>query len=186
MNAITTFEVETLSEEIASVTLADGAVTAGASRQPLQAWFNNLPLDRKFKLLAGVPLASLTFVTAGFFWVLGAADVTGAGPVMAAIGALWAFTVVVIGMALRRGVIDTAVPLRELTGDMGSLATGNRGHKLRYLDRTDEIGEMARAFEVFVKSGYKLDEMFEDRKKQRAEQKRMLLQLSADFDREVS
>ena len=186
MNAITTFEAETLSEEIASVTLADGAVAGGAERQPLQAWFNNLPLDRKFKLLAGVPLASLTFVTAGFFWVLGVADATGAGPVMAAIGALWAFTVVVIGLALRRGVIDTAVPLRELTDDMASLATGNRGHKLRYLDRTDEIGSMARAFEVFVKSGYKLDEMFEDRKKQREEQKRMLLQLSADFDREVS
>ena len=52
MNAITTFEAETLSEEIASVTLADCAVAGNAERQPLQAWFNNLPLDRKFKLLA--------------------------------------------------------------------------------------------------------------------------------------
>ena len=123
MNAVTTFEAETLSDEIASVTLADGAVAANAARQPLQAWFNNLPLDRKFKLLAGVPLAALTFVTAGFFWVLSASEVAGAGPVMAAIGALWAFTVVVIGLALRRGVIDTAGPLHELTTDMISLAT---------------------------------------------------------------
>jgi methyl-accepting chemotaxis protein len=186
MNAITTFEAETLSEEIASVTLGDGAVAEGARRQPLQVWFNNLPLDRKFKLLAGVPLGVLTLVSLSFFTLLGASKVTGAGAVMFAIAALWAFTSVVIGMALRRSLIDTARPLRELTADMAGLASGNRGHKLRYLDRADEIGEMARAFEVFVKSGYKLDEMFEGRKRAREEQKRMLLQLSADFDREVS
>lgn len=186
MNAIAKFEAETLSEEIASVTLAHGAVAGAAKRQPLQAWFNNLPLDRKFKLLATVPLLSLTFVAGAFVAVLNAGEVETTRPVVLAIVAAWALTLVAVGMALRRGVVDTARPLRELTGDMASLATGNRGHKLRYLDRQDEIGEMARAFEVFVKSGYKLDEMFEDRKRNRAEQKRMLLQLSADFDREVS
>lgn len=186
MNAISTIQADTLSEEIASVTLADGSVAHEGARQPLQMWFNNLPLDRKFKLLSGAPLAALTFVTAAFFWVLGASGAEGTRPVMLAIAALWAFTVVVIGMALRRSLVDTAQPLRALTGDMLGLATGNRGHKLRYLDRSDEIGDMARAFEVFVKSGYKLDEMFEDRKRAREEQKRMLLQLSSDFDREVS
>ena len=186
MNAITTFEADTLSEEIASVTLADGAVANEATRQPLQMWFNNLPLDRKFKLLAGGPLAALTVVSISFFAVLGASDAAGAAPVMLGIAALWAFTTVVVGMALRRSLIDTASPLRQLTGDMAGLASGSRGHKLRYLDRTDEIGDMARAFEVFVKSGYKLDEMFEDRKKAREEQKRMLLKMSEDFDREVS
>ena len=186
MNAITKFEAETLSEEIASVTLADGSVSHGTARQPLQTWFNNLPLDRKFKLLAGVPLATLTLVALSFFSLLGASDAPGTRPVMFAIAALWAFTTVVAGLMLRRSLIDTAIPLGELTADMAGLASGNRGHKLRYLDRSDEIGDMARAFEVFVKSGYKLDEMFEDRKKAREEQKRMLLQLSADFDREVS
>lgn len=186
MNAITTFEAESLSEEIASVTLADGSVTEDAARKPLQAWFNNLPLDRKLKLLAGGPLAALTLVSLSFFTVLGASNAAGAQPVMFGIAALWAFTAVVAGMGLRRSLIDTARPLRELTADMVGLATGNRGHKLRYLERVDEIGDMARAFEVFVKSGYKLDEMFEDRKNAREEQKRMMLQLSADFDREVS
>ncbi len=186
MNAITTIEAETLSEEIASVSLADGSVHHSAERQPLQAWFNNLPLDRKFKLLAGVPLAALTLVAVAFVTTLSGSGAEAAGPLMLTVLGVWAVTLVVIGLGLRRSLIDTAAPLRQLTGDMADLASGNRGHKLRYLDRADEIGDMARAFEVFVKSGYKLDQMFEDRKKAREAQKRLLLQLSADFDREVS
>lgn len=186
MNAITTFEPGTLHAEIASVTLGDGAVHREVSRQPLPTWFNNLPLDRKFKLLAGLPLGALTLIAFSFVAVLSASAAQGALPVMLAIVVLWAATLMLTGLALRRSLIDTAMPLRQLTSDMADLASGNRGHKLRYLDRADEIGDMARAFEVFVKSGYKLDEMFADRKKAREEQKRMLLQLSADFDREVS
>ncbi|GGE01176.1 hypothetical protein GCM10011515_21200 [Tsuneonella deserti] len=184
MNAISTIEPDTIHQEIASVTLADGTVRTEAQGYFLKRWYNSLPLARKLVLLGGGPLLALSGTAAASLLVL--RDVPGAGPASSLIAALWAITLSLGGMALRRSLIDTARPLRELTGDMVRLSTGDRNFTLRYLQRPDEIGDMARAFEVFVKSGHKLDEMFADRKKAREAQKRMLLQLSADFDREVS
>jgi methyl-accepting chemotaxis protein len=184
MNAITSIEPETIHDEIARVTLADGAVRSEGQGYFLKRWYNALPLDRKLILLGGGPLAAMSAIAIASLMVL--RDTPNAGFVSTFVGALWAVTLALAGLALRRSLIDTARPLRELTGDMARLSTGDRTFTLRYLERADEIGDMARAFEVFVKSGHKLDEMFADRKKARDAQKQMLLQLSADFDREVS
>lgn len=184
MNAISTFETETIHQEIASVTLAEGIVRDDRQGYFLKRWYNGLSLDRKLLLLGGGPLAAMSAIAVASLMVL--RGTPGAEGVTAFILALWAATLALGGLALRRSLIDTARPLRELTSDMARLSAGDRSFTLRYLSRSDEIGDMARAFEVFLKSGHKLDEMFADRKKAREEQKRMLLQLSADFDREVS
>jgi methyl-accepting chemotaxis protein len=184
MNAITSIEAENIHQEIASVTLADGVVRSESQGYFLKRWYNGLPLDRKLLLLGAGPLLAMSAIAIASLLVL--RNVPNAGSVTTFIISLWALTLTLGGMALRRSLIDTARPLRELTGDMARLSTGDRTFTLHYLDRSDEIGDMARAFEVFLKSGHKLDEMFADRKKAREAQKRMLLQLSADFDREVS
>jgi methyl-accepting chemotaxis protein len=184
MNAITSIEPENIHQEIASVTLGDGVVRRESQGYFLKRWYNGLPLDRKLLVLGAGPLLAMSAIAVASLLVL--RGLPNAGSVTIFIASLWAVTLTLGGMALRRSLIDTARPLRELTRDMARLSTGDRAFTIQYLDRSDEIGDMARAFEVFLKSGHKLDEMFEDRKKAREAQKRMLLQLSADFDREVS
>ncbi|MCT2559455.1 methyl-accepting chemotaxis protein [Tsuneonella sp. YG55] len=183
MNAITAIEAEDLNREIAAATLGDSTIAEARYRWVAARWFNDLPLARKLALLVGGLLFGLTLTTlvaiAAFWSVL---------PVEAAtviIAVSWLLGFGLGGIALRRIIKDTAVPLRKLAGDMVRLGQGDRSFTLDHLHRADEIGEMARAFEVFVRSGHKLDEMFEQRKITRREQQRMLLQLAGAFEREV-
>ncbi|MXO75805.1 HAMP domain-containing protein [Altererythrobacter aerius] len=183
MNAISPIAPGTLESEIADVALADGVVVAGKNRWVAARWFNALPLRRKLLVVVGGLLAGIT-VMAG----LATAGISGALPGAAASGAIvifWLAGIVVGGVALRRMVIDTAAPLAKLSEDMRRLGNGDRSFTVENTHRQDEIGDMARSFEVFLKSGLKLDEMFEARKKARAEQQRMLLKLSGDFEREI-
>jgi methyl-accepting chemotaxis protein len=183
MNAITPIEADTLSEEIASVTLSEDAYAKRSERWAAARWFNDQPLARKLTLLCGGLLVAMSGAT-----VVGLAAFDGFIPVAFASTIMvlgWLFGFALGAVALRRLLRDTAEPLRKLTSDMRSLASGNRGFTLEYLDRGDEIGDMARAFQVFVKSGYKLDEMFDQRKKQREEAQRALLALAANFEREI-
>jgi methyl-accepting chemotaxis protein len=184
MNAITRIESETLSDEIASVSLSDDAYVQRQDRWAAARWFNNLPLARKILLLCGGQLAGMTgAVLVGFAAFSGWLSI-GVASVLMIAG--WLVGFVVASVAIRRLLVDTAMPLKKLTGDMRGLASGDRGFTLDHLNRKDEIGDMARAFQVFVKSGYKLDEMFDARKRQREEQQRALLSLAANFEREIA
>jgi len=182
MNAITSIEPD-LHQEIASVKLDAKDFAAGKQRWVAARWFNDLPLARKLALLVGGLLTglSLTAVTAiAALWGL-----IGAGFELGFIAAIWLLGFGLGSVALRRILVDTAVPLRKLTDDMVRLSAGDRSFTLDHLERADEIGDMARAFQVFVKSGHKLDEMFDQRRTAREEQQKMLLQLAANFEREV-
>ncbi|MGX7953664.1 methyl-accepting chemotaxis protein [Tsuneonella sp. HG249] len=182
MNAMTSIEQD-LHQEIASVTLAAGTVSQQRERWIAARWFNDLPLARKLALLIGGLLFGLTASTAVTYAAYIA--LLSFEAALSMIAAVWFLGFGLGGIALRRILIDTAIPLRKLTDDMERLSAGDRSFTLGYLDRADEIGGMARAFQVFVKSGHKLDEMFEQRKIARIEQQRMLLQLAANFEREV-
>lgn len=183
MNAMTSIQHETLAQEIASVSLDRDKVEEGARRYFAARWFNNLPLGRKVAILAGGLLFGLA-VSA----VCALAAFNGWMPETAATALI--LTALIIGtvlggIAIRRTIVDTARPLRDISAQMRRLAEGDRGFTLSHLDRGDEIGEIARAFQVFVKSGHKLDEMFAERKLARDEQQRMLNQLAANFEREI-
>jgi methyl-accepting chemotaxis protein len=183
MNAMTFNEADTLEDEIAGTSLGDSTIAARRERWVAARWFNDLPLARKLAVLVGGLLAGLAVTS---IFALAALTRTIDSPAAVSIVA----TVFVLGfglggIALRRILIDTAMPLRKLTGDMIRLSAGDRTFTLDHLHRADEIGDMARAFQVFVRSGHKLDEMFAQRKAVREEQQRMLLQLAANFEREV-
>jgi methyl-accepting chemotaxis protein len=183
MNAITSIEPDDLHQEIAKVTLGSNHFVARRQRWVAARWFNDLPLARKLGLLVGGLLFGLT--AAAIDAAAAYAGLISLDAAVVLIVVAWILGFGLGGVALRRILIDTAVPLRKLTDDMVRLSAGDRSFTLDHLERSDEIGDMARAFQVFVKSGHKLDEMFEQRKLARAEQQKMLLQLAANFEREV-
>ena len=183
MNAVSMIEAETLEDEIASASLGDSTVAARRQRWVAARWFNDLPLARKLGVLVGGLLLGLAVNS-----VVALAALRQIVAPSVAVSVVTVIFVLGFGLgtiALRRILIDTAMPLRKLSGDMIRLSEGDRTFTLDYLHRADEIGDMARTFQVFVKSGHKLDEMFAQRKAVREEQQRMLLQLAANFEREV-
>lgn len=183
MNAVSMIEAKTLEDEIASASLGDSTVAARRQRWVAARWFNDLPLARKLGVLVGGLLLGLAVNS-----VVALAALRQIVAPSVAVSVVTVIFVLGFGLgtiALRRILIDTAMPLRKLSGDMIRLSEGDRTFTLDYLHRADEIGDMARTFQVFVKSGHKLDEMFAQRKAVREEQQRMLLQLAANFEREV-
>ncbi|MEQ1899341.1 MAG: methyl-accepting chemotaxis protein [Devosia sp.] len=64
-----------------------------------------------------------------------------------------------IGLLFARSI---SVPISRLTGTMRALASGNLATEVKGAERRDEIGEMARAVEVFRESAIKINSMTED------------------------
>ncbi|TMM47394.1 HAMP domain-containing protein [Qipengyuania marisflavi] len=89
-------------------------------------------------------------------------------------------------LSLRRMLKDSVEPLQSVAHEMTRLAQGARDIELRGLDRTDEIGDIARALEVFAKSGLKLDELFAGRKDSAERRKLELVKLAGEFESSIS
>ncbi len=86
-------------------------------------------------------------------------------------GAIVLIAVVAIGLAVAR---NTTSPLSAMTTAMGSLASGHLDTVIPALHRTDEIGEMAQAVQVFKDNALQMDRL----QKQQADLKRQ-----AEMDR---
>ncbi|MGX7925107.1 methyl-accepting chemotaxis protein [Tsuneonella sp. HG094] len=183
MNAVTAIVPDDMHREIAEVSLEDASFADSRKRWVAARWYNDLPLVRKLGLLVGGLLFGLTMATLDA--LLGFYGIVSPATAMMLIFSAWFLGLGLGGIALRRIMIDTAFPLRRMSADMQRLARGDRAFTLDHLDRKDEIGDVARAFQVFLKSGHKLDEMFEQRKSSREDQQKMLLQLAANFEREI-
>ena len=185
MNAMTQIEAPDLHAEIAGVELSPADYVAAETENRYRRWFNGLSLDGKLKFLAGVPLAGLVLVATAAFAALAGSDAQQSGLSMWLVAGCCVVVTGVVLLALQQTLNDTVGPLRRLTGDMVRLSSGDRDFRLAHLERKDEIGALARAYQVFVKSGHKLDEMFGQRAKNREDQKRLLMQMAANFEREI-
>ncbi len=73
-------------------------------------------------------------------------------------------------------------PLDEMTGAMGELAAGDKTVEIPATDRTDEIGEMAAAVQIFKDNMIKNEEMAEEQKRREEEQRKAA---DAERDREA-
>ena len=194
MNAHSTVMTESMFEEIAAVeTAADKAPTRNSTIGRATAWFNDQPFAHKFRLAVAISSATafavLAICVVGMWLASGAHDMAEARGIMWKTG-LWAVgTILIVSLAgfgwYARLRDHTSGALGRLAHDMTRLARGERDLDVGGLERKDEIGEMARALNVFHKSGYKLDELFAEREKARAERKRMLAQLSQQFSHTV-
>jgi methyl-accepting chemotaxis protein len=91
-----------------------------------------------------------------------------------------------IGRRLARGLVQ---PITALTGNMSTLAEGRLEITIPFTERGDELGEMARAVEVFKLNGLevrRLEAAQQEREAKEAEERRRLrLQLAAEFESSV-
>ena len=65
---------------------------------------------------------------------------------------------------------------------MSRLARGERDIEVSNTHRPDEIGDLARTFAVFLRSGHKLDELFAGRKRAAEEREAELMRMARDFE----
>ncbi|WP_338446244.1 methyl-accepting chemotaxis protein [Pelagerythrobacter marensis] len=186
MNAETTIIVpDEMREEIDQVVLDETARPVSPGRSVLVRRFNDQSLGRKLTILCGVPLVALAALAALAWIGLGSTDRDFAEslrwPIVTVTAMLIVAGIGAIGIVMK----DTSNQLRKLAKDMTALAAGHRDFAIAGLERRDEIGEIARAFEVFVKSGRKLDEMFANRRVERERRQEEMRALVRSFETNV-
>jgi len=179
MNAHSTIIADDLAREIAEIEIIDAA--EDHHRGAVGAWFMARPLAAKARIASIFSLGGLTLVTAiaqaGFLF-----------PSFA--GTAQVLTLIVLAVALLGGLASLRFVLRhvidpyiKLKDDMARLAQGERDIQVTDTHRVDEIGDLARSFSVFLRSGHKLDELFAGRKKAAEERKAEIIRMAADPDR---
>lgn len=167
--------------------------------EALTRWFNDQPFAVKFRISAAIPSVTLLLV----LLIFGAGSAIAIGELSRPTGSAqsaantlritgW-IALGVVGIVVFGGVnwyrtlrSETSEALSELARDMTRLANGERGLKVRGMDRKDEIGQMARALQIFNKAGYKLDELFASRSKAREDRDLLITRLTADFERDIA
>lgn len=186
MNAETTIIVpEDMRDEIEQVELRQAAPAAAADAFMLTRRFNDQSLPRKIALIGGLPLAALALVAALAWIGLGSADPQAVSTLRWSIITIAAAAVALSIGAIRTMLTDTSGQLRTLAHDMTALAAGHRDLSVAGVERRDEIGEIARAFEVFLKSGHKLDELFANRRAERERRETEVRTFARTFESSV-
>ena len=187
MNAQTRIVVpDEMREEIEQIDLGQTASAAETRGVALTRAFNDQSLARKVVLIGGLPLAGLCLV-AVLAWIgLGTSDAAFASTIRWTIAGVAVLAVVLGVGAIRAMMVDTSGQLAKLADDMGALAAGHRNFTIAGLERRDEIGEIARAFEIFVKSGHKLDELFANRRAEREQREKEVRAFARTFENSVA
>ncbi|WP_244514853.1 methyl-accepting chemotaxis protein, partial [Ensifer sp. LCM 4579] len=104
-------------------------------------------------------LLALAHKTGGAADKLTAASASDAHMSMIANGAVLLAGLLLAGMAFRIVLGGVLRPMARITNCMTALATGDLATDVPFTDRTNEIGEMARAVEVFKQNGIKVREL---------------------------
>ena len=167
-----------LSAEIADV----AAEPAGRveERYWLAAWFNRKPIADKLRWTVGSVMAAL--VVAVLAGLVGMAVPEWSGAMRGLVIVAGAAGLFFGWLEARRMLRDTVRPIGSLAREMARLAEGHRNIEVVGLDRADEVGDIARSLRVFVKSGHKLDELFDARKAATEQRKSEINALASTFE----
>ena len=178
MNAHSTVIGEELSREIAEVAI--GYSESGNSNSGLSRWFMEKSLAQKAKLASALTIGGILVVSALAIAGLTYPDFAGT----ARIGVIaFAAISVIGGIFSLKFILDQVIdPFLNISNSMARLAAGSRDIEVAGLDRGDEIGDLARSLEVFLKSGHKLDELFAGRKEAAEKRKAELMRMASDFE----
>ncbi|MBM3570624.1 MAG: HAMP domain-containing protein [Alphaproteobacteria bacterium] len=91
-----------------------------------------------------------------------------------------------VALLTQRSIVP---PIQGMTGAMGQLAGGNLKTEVPALDKQDEIGQMAKAVQVFKQSMIETERMRaeqeEQKKRAEAEKREAMHKLAGDFERDV-
>ena len=169
--------------EIEAIELAGSDHGSNPHSTELGRWFLRQPLAAKARLASAFSLGGMTLIVGLALAGFASPDfMSTAQGLIVGLGLFF----LVGGLASLKFIIDHVIaPYLELSQGMARLAAGERSIQVNYAGRPDEIGDMARAFTVFVKSGYKLDELFSARKQVGEQRKRDLLALAASFETSI-
>ena len=146
-------------DEVAAV--AVDRVEHAVSTTALSRWIMSLSLKRKARLTAALALGGFAFVAV--LALLGFSNPAWIPTVRIAVLVITAIsiTLALAGMAfIETHVIDVFL---DISSNMKKLAEGRRDVEVSATSRGDELGDLARSFEYFVKAGHKLDELFASR-----------------------
>lgn len=97
------------------------------------------------------------------------------------------FTIVIVCVIPILVIFSVFQPQEDMIQIMSALARGQKNTEVRYTRRKDEIGDIARAVQVFKETLIKIDQMHDEQHRQQVrteeEKKRALQQLADDFER---
>ena len=181
MNAQTGLISHIERDEVSAVEL--NRVENSEETTALSHWFLGLSLKRKARFSAALALGGLACVA--FLALLGFSD-----PAWIPVARTSIIIVTVLSLTLaiaavafiEKHVIDVFV---SITKEMKRLAQGALDIEVSGLSRADELGELARSFEYFVKAGHKLDELFADRTASGDLRKAELSRLASQFETNI-
>ena len=92
------------------------------------------------------------------------------------------FAAFLLGRIISRGIAG-------ITSDMSELANGNKALEIQGTERGDEIGEMARALELFKNNALEMDRLQAEQsqadERQREERRKVMLELADTFENRV-
>ena len=182
MNAHSSIIEDELVQEIAAVDI--GYVQPDERASALSTWFMSKSLAAKAKLASALTLGGVVAIA-----ILALAGLTVpefAGAARIGIIAITAVTLVGGIYSLKLILDHVIAPFLRVSHDMMRLAQGARDIEVSGLGRKDEIGDLARALEVFLKSGHKLDELFGARKQAAKQREAELIRMASDFENGVS
>ncbi|MEZ5694201.1 MAG: HAMP domain-containing methyl-accepting chemotaxis protein [Altererythrobacter sp.] len=172
-------QADELSEELRAIDIEEHG---SGKRFILQHWYNNKSLDEKLRLAIGAPTAcsaAIAFCALTNYLVPAASALVW-------LELLFAAMAIYAGFGwMRRLRVDTVKPLATITENMKRLADGQRDIVVEGIDRQDEIGELARALGIFLRSGHKLDELFDGRRAAIERRKKELALLADRFEQQV-
>lgn len=200
MNAISKFAAVGWSEEDArafdAIQINLPAPDPEAARKAAR-YFDRQPLAKKFTLTMGGAAAALAVCgMAGWLGMVGARGWLAPGIVAAlelVVIIVATFTVPLLLVALQRMRTELVEPLRVLAGEMQRLAEGEKDLAIPYRERHDEIGDMARTMEVFLRASHRIGQLQKEQEAARRERDAMrarqddeLRALAATFETSVA
>ncbi|UVI40294.1 methyl-accepting chemotaxis protein [Qipengyuania spongiae] len=154
-----------------------------AKTTPISRWFFALGLKQKVRLATLLGQGSL--IAVALLALLGFSDAAWVPTARTAIILLTVMSLTLTTAAvafIEKYVIDDFL---SMTQEMKRLAQGSRDIEISGVNRRDELGQLARSFEYFVKAGHKLDELFADRTASADLRKEELSRLATQFETNI-
>ena len=170
-----------LSQEIAEVRGFDEIEVA--QRDGLTGWLLGRPLATKAKIASGVAVSGM--ISIALIGLLGLTSPGFADTAKVLIVIMAVLSGATSLFSLRFMLSQVIAPSRQIAAEMTRLSQGQRDIQVHHLGRSDEIGDLARALQVFAKSGHKLDELFAGRKAAAEQRKQELLLLADQFEKSI-
>ncbi|MDG6077851.1 methyl-accepting chemotaxis protein [Erythrobacter litoralis] len=170
---------QSLSEEIAQVEIE--ATRERVRGSAVREWLLGKTLVEKTWLVAGFGIAGTILVASAAVNAISNPTPFSKGLVIT----ITAASVFISIFSVRTIVRDVIEPFTQIMQEMRRLSAGHRDIAITGTDRPDEIGELARALEVFLRSGIKLDELFASRQASAEESRARLLSLASEFDARI-